>query len=209
LKIDKISNVLTQDQVQRILDNINYQISIRPKTELGTTSAETSVAADVKFYRDQGRMDLEEIVLDEDIQAVFDSIASRYNADLKLIPNGVMYARYDGSIGDNPFLGPHYDGGDCDFMLDYQLESNTNWAIGQNEVVTDMADNEALTLYPLSKLHYRPKKTFYKSDFVTALFFRYTVRSGNAPGIEKDTSDDLDRIVQDIYSNYYSGLYLK
>lgn len=203
MKIDKISNVLSEEQISRILDSISHQISIRPQSELGTTTSETSVEADVKFYRSQGRMDLEEIYLDDDIQKVFDDIASSYDSRFKLIPDGVMYARYDGSIGENPFLGPHYDGGNCDFMLDYQLESNTPWAVGQDEVVVDMEDNDALTLYPLSKMHYRPKKKFKKNEFVAALFFRYTVQEAGHPVVQRDQSDDLGAKVGKIYSDYY------
>lgn len=202
MKIDKISNILTDDQISRVLANISHQISIRPKTDLGITAADILLDDDVKFYRTQGRMDLERIFLDPDIQQVFDAIAKRYNAGLELIPDGIMYARYDGSIGDNPFLGPHYDGGNCDFMLDYQLESNTPWAVGQDEVVIDMEDNDAVTLYPISKLHYRPKKKFSKDEFVTALFFRYTVPGENATP-NKDVSDGLADRVNKIYHNYY------
>lgn len=204
MKIDRIANILTDEQISRVIANIDNQISIRPKTELGTTAAEISLADDVKFYRTQGRMDLERIFLDPDIQEVFDNIAKRYRAGLELIPDGVMYARYDGSIGDNPFLGPHYDGGNCDFMLDYQLESNTEWAVGQDEVVTDMLDNEAVTLYPISKLHYRPKKKFSKDQFVTALFFRYTVPGENATP-NRDDSPGLANRVNEIYHSYYGG----
>lgn len=202
MKIEKISNILTDDQISRVLANINHQISIRPKTELETTAADIRLDDDVKFYRTQGRMDLERIFLDKDIQEVFDGIARSYRPGLELIPDGIMYARYDGSIGDNPFLGPHYDGGNCDFMLDYQLESNTPWAVGQDEVVTDMVDNEAVTLYPISKLHYRPKKKFLKHEFVTALFFRYTVPGENALP-NKDMTVGLSDRVNEIYHNYY------
>jgi hypothetical protein len=201
-KIDVISNVLSDEQADTVLKLINFEKSVRKVTELDTTSEYIPVENDVKIYRRQGRLDLENIFLEESIQKVFDDIAKRYDSRYELIPDGAMYVEYDGSLGGNPFLGPHYDGGNCDFMIDYQLESNIDWAIGQDELVIELKDNEAMTLYPLSKIHYRPMKTFRKDQVLKAMFFRYTI-PGEKPNIQKNTSQENGTAVEKIYKTYY------
>ena len=200
-KIKLFSDVLTDEQRARVVSQIAKEKAIRPITEYGMTAPEVPVENDVKIYRQQGRLDLERIFLDQDIQERFDALAKEYNPDYELIPDGIMWAEYDGSIGSNPFLGPHYDGGNCDFMIDYQIKSNTDWAIGQNETVTDMKDNQAVSLFPLSYMHYRPKKQFAKDEYVIAMFMRYTAKTPDVP--ERDDSPGLEDRVKEIWNTYY------
>lgn len=203
MKKEIIENVFTQEEIFAIQSVIDYAMQNREHNHLEAPSPEISAAPDVKYYRESARIDIEYLSFPKEIVDKITTIANRYTEDLplELIPFGGHYAEYTGKLGD-PFLGPHYDGGDCNFMIDYQLESNTTWGIGMNEDIYELKDNEALTLYPLSYVHYRPQKKFSPDEYVKMVFFRFT-KPGNPKTISPELSEEEKQKINNMYKNYY------
>jgi hypothetical protein len=206
MKIDVVKDVFTADQISRIKDILEKELSTRKHNNFDYTAPSIDAAPDVKVYTQQGRIDMEYLDLPEDIVERVTELANIYTEDLPyvLIPHGAMYAEYTGKHG-KPSLGPHHDGGNCNFMLDYQLESNTQWHIGMDEEVYEVKDNEALTLYPLTFSHWRPERNFATDDFVKMIFFRFVKINNPNYDIPTDSPEKIDRINY-IYKNYYKDL---
>jgi hypothetical protein len=203
MKIDIVDNVFSGGQIQSIKESIEHELRIRDLVIKSAQSPELTPENKTIIFKETGRLDLEMIKLSEEVVQTITKIANRYTEDepFELIPFGAFYAEYSGKHG-TPSLGPHYDGGDCNFMLDYQLEANVDWAIGMDENAYTIKDNQALTLYPLSLMHWRPKKSFKKEDYVKMIFFRFFKAS--KPKVESPTlsKEKLDKI-QHVYENFY------
>jgi hypothetical protein len=72
-----------------------------------------------------------------------------------------------------PELPPHFDGDSTDLILNYQLESNTDWPVGVDQEIVKLEDNSAIMFNPNVKIHWRPRKLFNKDEYVTMIFFRF------------------------------------
>lgn len=206
MKIEVIDNVFHGGQIQAIKELIGHELKTREYIVMGSQSPELQPENKALIFKNTGRLDLEMIKLPEDIIDTITKIANRYTGDepFELIPFGAFYAEYSGKHG-TPSLAPHYDGGDCNFMLDYQLESNTSWAIGMDEIGYEIKDNQALTLYPLSYMHWRPKRNFTESEFVKMIFFRFFKAS--KPKVDSPVlSDEKISKIDYMYKNFYGGL---
>jgi hypothetical protein len=206
MKIDIIKNIFTKDQIDEIKTIIAKEFDSRQHNVYHAPAADIKEDRDVKVYTGASRVDMEMLPLLDHILDVISNIANRYTEDepYQIIPHGAMYAEYTGQYA-NPVLMPHHDGGGCDFMIDYQLDSSLTWGIGMDETVYELNDNEALTLYPLTYLHYRPIKRFKKDDYLKMIFFRFTKLSNPKIEIPKDTQDKIAR-VQNIYDTFYDKI---
>lgn len=89
--------------------------------------------------------------------------------ELVLSPSGAEYSNKYGK----PDLGPHYDGDWTDIVVDFQLESNTEWPIGVELQTYTLADNSAIAFNPNKGVHWRTHKTFNDGEFVRMIFFRF------------------------------------
>ena len=83
-----------------------------------------------------------------------------------------QYVEYGSEYG-TPWLQPHVDGDFNDFIIDYQLEANTEWPLGADTEVYPLEDNEGLLFNPNMTIHWRPRKTFKPGEYVRMLFFRF------------------------------------
>lgn len=206
MQIGIVKNVFSNDQLDRINAIIATELKNRQHNFYEYTAPEINAAPDVKIYTKQSRTDIEYLDLPQDIVDTITEHANQYTQDFpyQLIPYGAMYAEYSGKYG-NPSLGPHHDGGNCNFMLDYQLESNTQWHIGMDEEVYELKDNEALTLYPLTYLHWRPQRSFKEDEYVKMIFFRFVKTNRPNYEIPQDSEEKLQRVYS-IFENYYKDL---
>lgn len=93
-------------------------------------------------------------------------------------PLSLAYTEYSKAYG-KPVLPVHKDRAD-NLLVDYQLETNTEWPLildeDHREVI--LQDNDALVCEPYNQLHGRPEKTFNDGEKVAMLFF-YFVYNGN------------------------------
>lgn len=152
-------------------------------------------------YINQGRQDVYGIKFSRHISEKVIGIAKNMTGkDLFLC--GTQYTEYDGSIGGNPSLGMHHDGGDVDFLLDYQLESNFSWGIGIEKDVYEIDDNESILLRPVTNLHYRPRKKFEQHNYLKMIFFKFMETDFTRYNPIDPSSEDL-AIIESIYENYY------
>jgi hypothetical protein len=99
------------------------------------------------------------------------------------------YADYRKEYGD-PNLPPHTDLTVGDFMIDYQLKSNTSWGIGVETEVFFIEDNEALIFNPGEKVHWRPYKKFENEEYVGMIFFKFANGDGAVRHAERAYSPD-------------------
>ncbi len=196
-------DVFTSDEILNIKDTLNFIINRSSIIEF-----EDQVIFDPKpneryVYLNQGRKDLFFIEFDKNINDKVTQIAHDYsgNKDLSLV--AIQYTEYVGNLKGNPSLGMHYDGGGCDFILDYQLNGNISWGLGVEEDVYTINSNELLVLHPASRIHYRPKKRFLEEDFLQMLFFKFFEKSEPNPVKVEIDSDRMNKI-EYVYNNYYS-----
>ena len=85
---------------------------------------------------------------------------------------GVTLVEYNSKYG-QPNLPPHFDGDVTDVIVNYQLDSNTNWGVGVNEEVYTLVDNSAVIFNPNEDIHWRPIKEFQEGEYVRMAFFRF------------------------------------
>ena len=91
--------------------------------------------------------------------------------DLPLQIRSVTYVEYNSLYG-KPNLQPHLDADTNDLILNIQIESNTDWAIGLNLKTYEMKDNCALIFNPNKEIHWRVHKEFKDGEYVRMLFVR-------------------------------------
>ena len=91
--------------------------------------------------------------------------------DLPLQIRSATYVEYNSLYG-KPNLPPHLDADTNDLILNIQIESNTDWAIGLNLKAYDIKDNSALVFNPNKEIHWRAHKEFKDGEYVRMLFIR-------------------------------------
>jgi hypothetical protein len=91
--------------------------------------------------------------------------------DLPLEISSVTYVEYNSLYG-RPNLPPHLDGDTNDFILNIQIESNTDWALGLNLETYEIKDNSAIVFNPNKEIHWRVHKEFKDGEYVRMLFVR-------------------------------------
>lgn len=107
-------------------------------------------------------------------QAMLHSVCTKMSEIVgeKLTLTGASAVTYNAEHG-RPDLPPHFDGDMTDYILDFQLESNTQWRIGLDEAVYPLEDGEGLLFQPNVNAHWREHKHFFPGEFVTMVFFRF------------------------------------
>jgi hypothetical protein len=103
----------------------------------------------------------------------------------KLVENNFLKYKYCGSstawlynknLG-NPKLTDHIDHTEDEntIMVDYQLDSNTDWAISVENKNYILSNNQALIFCGKKQKHSRPFKKFNDGEFVTNIVFRFNI----------------------------------
>jgi len=150
------SNLLTTEEIQQVHTAIQ---------ELPPTSS---------YPHELGRLNIEDTetphTLTERLTSlVNDVISPPEPLEMVWPPLIVEYAKQYG----DPHLPPHFDGDSTDFIIDYQLESNTTWPIGVDKSIHELKDNDAVGFNPNKNIHWRPEKTFLPGEYVKMMFFRF------------------------------------
>jgi hypothetical protein len=106
------------------------------------------------------------------INKFYEYAQSLLGSESVLIPSGISFVSYSSKYG-NPDLTAHVDGGSCVLILDYQLESTTNWPIGIGKDAYKLSDNSLIAFKALEQYHWRTKKKFLEDEYVNLIFFEY------------------------------------
>jgi hypothetical protein len=93
-------------------------------------------------------------------------------SDLPLEISSFTYVEYSALHGD-PKLPPHLDRDTNDLLINIQMESNTDWAIGLGLDVYPSKDNAGLIFNPNKEIHWRTHKEFKDGEYVRMLFVRF------------------------------------
>ena len=200
-----IADILTHDEIQEILSIVNQEKQSRPYTYLEAAQEGAEYKKDVKVYSKIGRLDIEKLELPDSILDKFDNLPVFDGSERSRMNRAeVLYAEYSGKYGKSE-LRPHYDGGNSTYLIDYQIASNTSWAIGVEDNAYEIKDNHALVLAPVTQIHWRPVRDFTEDQYVAMLFFRF-----NEPGVGNDyrpvaTQERLDEVMKISESYYKNG----
>jgi len=121
-----------------------------------------------------GRVRVQGIQISEGIAAKLINLASELTgvSALTIVLPPPLYVEYNEKYGE-PNLLPHFDGDTTDYIIDYQLESNTNWSLGVDLDIFPLEDNSAVFFNPNQYPHWRPQKIFYPGEYVRMMFFRF------------------------------------
>lgn len=108
-------------------------------------------------------------------QKIFDKLHNviKKVTDLPLQISNVTYVEYNLLYG-KPNLPAHVDGDSTELILNIQLESNTDWALGLNFETYILKDNSALVFNPNKNIHWRVHKEFKDGEYVRMLFVRFS-----------------------------------
>jgi len=90
----------------------------------------------------------------------------------KLHRTGASCVTYDQKYG-KPHLPPHFDGDQTNYILDFQVSSNTDWHIGLDTELYPLSDNDGVLFEPNENAHWRVHKDFQEGEFVTMAFIRF------------------------------------
>jgi hypothetical protein len=199
-----LRDVLTKEEIQTILELVNKEKESRPYSFFEAAQEGVEYQKDVKVYSKIGRLDIEKLELPDYILDKFDNLPIYDGSEKSWMNRGeVMYAEYSGKYGKSE-LRPHYDGGNSTYLIDYQLASNTSWAIGIEDDIYEIKDNHALALSPVTQLHWRPVKEFKENEYVAMLFFRFNEPNHTNEYRPEATQERLEEVMK-ISESYYSN----
>jgi hypothetical protein len=153
-EIYKVTDLFTKEEVDYLIDKVEKNI---------VTSSELN--------DEYGRICIFDINVPDELIEKLNKIVSEMFG-VELMGQLSLAVEYNLKYG-APNLPPHFDGDDIEIILNYQLSSNTSWAVGVNTEVFDMEDNSALIFAPNANAHWRPHKKFEEEEFVRMIFFRF------------------------------------
>lgn len=194
-----VKNVFTSEEIQTIKDIVNKKIQELPHVEVDASNPAAS-REHVRIIRaGLGRLTVDHVPLPERIKDKILKIAN----EISEIPgpftefSAITYGEYSGKYG-KPELNPHKDNGECGLILDYQLESNTEWHFGADRAAYLLKDNELISMYPVDQYHWRPARPFREDEYVKVIFFEFYT-----PGVVKVDDKEEDMRLRDLVDNFY------
>jgi hypothetical protein len=171
--LKKIENVFSDEQVASLKNIINNEKQNRdifvwdedldknfPKEE-----SITQIIQNVKLGKII--LNLNDLIT-EDIRVTLRNLSKKSGLSAELA--NATYTEYNPQYG-LPELRSHKDKSTNFWLLDYQLESNTDWDIYVENETFSLKDNEALAFYPDLLEHGRPKKAFKDGEYLSMIFF--------------------------------------
>ena len=203
--MDRLFKALFMEkEIEEIKKEIEDKISRSTKIIMSDQKVVERKPLTQYVYTSLGRSDFFDIDLSQQIIDKLNYIANNWNpkkySNVEL--KEIQYTEYNKDLGSNPSLSIHTDfGNESDLLIDYQLDSNTLWAIGVEEDVWELNNNDSLILNQRSYLHYRPIKDFNDKEFVKMIFFKFG--SGNQSFEPVEVSSKKRERIENIYKNYY------
>ena len=123
-------------------------------------------------------------------QSVKDKIYELVGPDLAI--DHALYVEYNSKYG-KPNLPPHLDGDTNDLILNYQLDSNTQWDIGIDLNTYSLKNNSAIIFNGNTNIHWRVHKEFKKQEYVKMIFIRLfsTVKKSDYRDLTNDPNHEI------------------
>ena len=112
-----------------------------------------------------------------------------------------LFVRYSNEFG-MPLLSPHCDDHDTNFTIDYQLDSNTNWAITIEDKDYMLVNNSAAIFSPSEQVHWRNHKKFLDGEYVDMLLFYFTTKTDS----KKLTFNEKREIEKKYKEKYFNNI---
>lgn len=169
-----VKNLLSNEQVSLLKSYIEKEKNSRDTLHISNPGYVDGQDQKTVIQEFMGRLDIENLNLSKrimkPIQKIADDLDGKGYHFIK--SQGIMAVEYSGKYG-RPVLRSHKDGGDSSLMINYQLESNTNWDICIDDEIYTLEDNDALVMDPVRQLHSRVDKNFTEDEFVNMVFFRF------------------------------------
>jgi hypothetical protein len=129
----------------------------------------------VGFVRtDFARTDLRNLIIPKKIiNEISQKLIENNLLNYKYIDNATVIS-YNKNLG-NPKLTEHIDSTEHKdtIMIDYQLESNTDWALSIEGKEYTLLDNQALIFCGKQQKHSRKFKKFNDNEFITNIIFKF------------------------------------
>lgn len=117
----------------------------------------------------------------------------------------VSMVRYSPEFG-KPTLRPHFDDPNkVVFILDYQLDGNTEWPIAVSGTEYVLKNNECLVFETNLTAHWRTPQKFKEGEFLTMLFYSFIDNNKEIPSLQGQ-SDELDKYME-LYRKKYSEVF--
>jgi hypothetical protein len=178
-----IDNLLTEHSIILLKDMINlelnkednlvdYETYYLKKNNKEKTQKDINIIKVIK--NDFARTDLRNLkipieIINEISQKLIENNLLNYN----YIDNATAML-YNKNLG-NPKLTEHIDSTEHKdtIMVDYQLESNTDWAISVQGAEYILSDNQAVIFCGNQQKHSRKFKKFNNDEFITNIIFRF------------------------------------
>ena len=183
----KLENVLSNENHKLLIEKIRSYINLKEKfisAEMGegeTTAGPGVLAIEI----DKGRALYNfENDIPEELMSIFDIlIKEAKKIDNSVTLRNIVYSKYSNDYG-LPQLFPHMDEPDelfpTSFLIDYELDSNTDWKIGIDGEYFSLKNNSFLAFDVIRKSHYREPKIF-KDDEYVEMIFLYFINGKNFP----------------------------
>lgn len=187
-------DVFSPDEIT-LLNNIinNTEIPIVDGTYVGCNVNDDGTG----LHPGLGRLQIGNIApqMPQDMKDKLEALASDF-AGVKLTLDHAAYAEYNGKYG-TPNLPPHFDGDTNDLIINYQLESNTDWDLGIDLATYNLEDNSALVFNANTTVHWRVHKEFKEGEYVKMLFIRF-YEAGNRKDYSFVPMNSMDEVFAEI-----------
>lgn len=173
-----VKDVLTQDQIDRIYKSLENPSNTFFFNVYGQTISDFALPDDV---RDRV------VELAEKTCGVSDLEIAEY-----------QFSRYAATDPDNlPNLFPHFDKFDSPRLtFDYQIKSNTEWALSVEGKEFVLSDNQALTFSGTHQIHWRLHKTFGDDEHIDMVFFHLKQK------VDEKSTQELTDLMQEKKDKY-------
>lgn len=168
-----LNNLFTKEECEELIAMVEHELEVRPHVPIQHDADNTLINQDNVVMKDynNGRIMAEILPTPDHIIEKLKMVLRENYGECEYI--GTVFADYQSRFG-TPRLNLHHDVKDDTTLIDYQLSSNTKWAITIDSVNYELIDNQAVVLRPFKQLHGRPEKQFNSSEFVKMLFFFFT-----------------------------------
>ena len=168
----KIENIFSDTELKNIYEKVNQKRNEFDENFVFHGDSSLEDISGIGPDPDLGRFRIGRIEITQEVfKKLNDLLKDKTNKNLKL--SGISCVEYSNEYGD-PNLPPHFDSCETDLIINFQLQSNTEWELGLNLEVYKLEDNSALIFNPNEIIHWRPFKKFKDQEFVKMIFFRFT-----------------------------------
>lgn len=167
------SNFLNIDLHTRFKSFLNEYFNSKSKV-LKEDIADSSTFKDVAIDTRVGRavVTIEAQDMDPSLMSPFIEYARSMNPNSEL--DFISYVVYNKNYG-FPQLVPHYDRpSNVCFLLDYQIDGNTQWDIIVDGYNYNLFNNDLLAIDVTSQVHWREPKVFQEHEYIAVVFFSFT-----------------------------------